>query len=561
MTSIIENGVRVIHYAARSRREQGTVFPSTEAQLIRLRQDTFMKRQVVVAEFEEVDHSGRYLRGPKLKEALDLLKNGQADVLKVVRWNRIARNLYRRFQFYEMLQEWGAAVEAIEDKLDFSSAKGRLIANVLGAIDQYHSEEAGELMALKIKQRVVDKQIPAGVAPFGYRMRMIPNPDDPSQMIRSGEMEIDPEEARQLVQLKDWLLQHRSVTFALDLAAGAGFKRLVQSRNREGTNKRLINWTRQALEYVMANETYLGKIRYKDQLYPGRHTPLFTLEEFAELQIVLATCSGNSGKGDRRTAYPYILGSRLWHFEQTDEGPRYDPYHGYQATKTRADGTPYRYYRRLSSTRRHYASGTREKGERLAFSQLKVDDIEAYVLGQLRRFVTDDAAWDAMLQRTDADCQAGLRRVSEMMDLNETDIAAAAHERAQVRKTMLTQYEPTMQAELVAILTDLNQRDQEAQQLKLDCITLRDWYSRAPQEMRAARQKYYDLVDAWDRGQRRVAQGLIKDLLRDQGVVVSEAGITINLRAGLAVEEMSNRCGEIEIKRAWEDSNPRPSDP
>jgi hypothetical protein len=55
--------VRVINYASRSRKEEGTVFPSTEAQMIRLDADAAMQGQIVVARFMEEGWSGRSLRG------------------------------------------------------------------------------------------------------------------------------------------------------------------------------------------------------------------------------------------------------------------------------------------------------------------------------------------------------------------------------------------------------------------------------------------------------------------------------------------------------------------
>lgn len=540
---------RVIHYASRSRAESNTAFPSTEAQLIRQRQDSLLKQQMPVAEYEEVDHSGKYLRGPKLREALELLKSGQANVLKVTRWNRIARNLYRRWEFYQMLLSWGCRVETLDDKLDFDSAKGRLIGNVLGAIDQFASEEAGELFALKIRQRVLDKGMYSGPPPFGYRMRMQPDPADPRATISSGFMEIHPERAAELIRLKDWLLENRSITFTLDLAAQAGLTRPRQSAARQpGASP--VHWTRCSLEYVLLNPVYLGLIPYKGALYPGQHPPLFAQEEHDAMRAIITACKGSAGKGDRRDAHVYLLSSRLWFAEVTDEGPRYDSYFGYASSKKRADGQPYRYYRRLSSTRRHYAGETRPAGVKLLDSQLRIADIEHYVLEQIRVFVSNASAWQAMAARTAHDCTAGLGRVKERLAMVESIFDLAAAERQQIRTAMLAQPDTRLQAELAAMLADIDTRQADAEQLKLDCLALHDWYSTAEMKLAGARDKYGALLAAYDKGQRRVCAGLLKDLLAaPYGVVVWPDHVEINIRAGAVIELQASQCVEIENKR------------
>ena len=80
---------RVILYASRSRVEEGTVFPSTEAQLVRLEQDAQLRGQVIVAAFAEEGWSGKSLRGPKLKAALALYRSlGFLNVTPDAEWQR-----------------------------------------------------------------------------------------------------------------------------------------------------------------------------------------------------------------------------------------------------------------------------------------------------------------------------------------------------------------------------------------------------------------------------------------------------------------------------------------
>ncbi len=549
---LLPDGEATILYASRSRKERGTIFPSTQAQLLRLEQDAAVHRETVVARFAEEDFSGSSLRGPLLKQALAMLKDGRATVLKVTRMNRLVRSLAKLWDLVSQIESWGARIDVLEGNWDFKSARGRFTVNVLGAVDQLVSDEASELFALKAKQRVVDMQLHNGTPPYGYRVG-----DD-------GRLVVNEAAAAEVLQLATWLEETGSVTAVLDLAADAGMRRPSQSpRKRQDAGAEFqaaaaVLWTRWSLVYVLTNPVYTGQLTYKGKLYPGRHEALITAERHARLCELVQQTKGNAGKGDRRNAHSYLLSTRLWYAHAGDKGPRYDKYMGCPATKLRPDGTPYLYYRRYSATKRHYADGTRPKGERLPFGQIPEDLLENYVLSQLRSYALDAAAWTARESRVATACNERLADVLHRLAAVEAELDSMKERRQHIRERLMRPLPPAVASELDDMLTELNEAESNQQVLKLDLLMLHDAYRRIPLEVAEAKVKFARLIDAWDRGQRRVVQSLLRDVLQDpHGVVIWGDRVQINLRTGAAIESLSSRCVEIEVNRARQGSNLR----
>ena len=75
---------------------------------------------------------------PQLKACLEYLREG--DALVVTRLDRLARSTLHLCQIAEELQRKNVNLKVLDQNIDTSDATGRLLFNMLGAINQFENE-------------------------------------------------------------------------------------------------------------------------------------------------------------------------------------------------------------------------------------------------------------------------------------------------------------------------------------------------------------------------------------------------------------------------------------
>jgi DNA invertase Pin-like site-specific DNA recombinase len=87
-----------------------------------------------------VDHgvSGKHADRPQLDAALDYAREG--DVLVITRLSRAMRSLKHLLALAEELNERGIGLKVLKQDIDTTTPTGRLVFNILGAIDEFQRE-------------------------------------------------------------------------------------------------------------------------------------------------------------------------------------------------------------------------------------------------------------------------------------------------------------------------------------------------------------------------------------------------------------------------------------
>jgi site-specific DNA recombinase len=188
--------------------------------------------------------SGKNLERPGLQQLLHMVEEGHVANVLTWRLDRLFRNLSDLILLADRFGQAGVALHSFTEKIDLSSATGRMFYNILGSFAQFYREQLAE----------------------NVRMGM-------QQAVRQGK----------------WINRPKT---GYDLIGGelvantkAPVVRRIFTLRAEGKSQGFIaNDT--AINYstvlsILGSRIYLGEVQMNGEWFPGRHEPIITPEQFA----------------------------------------------------------------------------------------------------------------------------------------------------------------------------------------------------------------------------------------------------------------------------------------
>jgi DNA invertase Pin-like site-specific DNA recombinase len=106
---------------------------------------------------------------PGLRQAMQIVASGAADVLIVWKIDRACRDVTDTLGLVEQLAEHGAQFVSVTEGFDTSAPAGRMILVVLAALAELESATKSERTLAWHAQRRSEGRVPSGPRPYGYR--------------------------------------------------------------------------------------------------------------------------------------------------------------------------------------------------------------------------------------------------------------------------------------------------------------------------------------------------------------------------------------------------------
>lgn len=185
--------------------------------------------------------SGKNLERPGLQQVLQMADDGQLAHVLVWRLDRLSRNLGDLILLADRFGQLGVGLHSFSEKLDLSSATGRMFYNVLGSFAQFYREQLSENVQMGLAQARAEGRW-VNRPPAGYDLvhgELVPNA-----------------EAAKIVRIFEMRANGASQTTIED-TVGVKHSHLVA---------------------ILRNRAYLGEIPHKGEWFPGKHPPLITEE-------------------------------------------------------------------------------------------------------------------------------------------------------------------------------------------------------------------------------------------------------------------------------------------
>lgn len=320
--------------------------------------------------------SGGTLDRPALQRLLAEIDAGRVGMVVVYKIDRLTRSLVDFGRLVERLDAQGCSFVSVTQAFNTATSMGRLTLNVLLSFAQFEREVTAERIRDKIAASKKKGLWMGGCLPLGYDRH-----SDPQRR----ELVVNPAEAivvQKLFGLYDDLGNLRLVEAE---AARLGLHP-KPGTSRSGRVRGDLPFTRGQLHYLLTNPVYIGRIRHKDQTYPGQHPGIIEPDLWERVQAkMMAAGARPRGRGVSSTDARILTGKL-----RDETGDLLTPTH------TQRRGRRFAYY----VSNRLIAGGTDPSGWRLPAAALEAS-LRQIVVGHLRQtaasqsLLTDPDARDA----------------------------------------------------------------------------------------------------------------------------------------------------------------------
>ncbi len=200
--------------------------------------------------YKDEGRSAKDIKGrPEMTQLLKDAELRKFQAIFIYKLDRFSRSLRDLIETIEKLKEWDIDFVSLQDKIETTSASGKLMFHIISAFAEFERNVTGERTKFAMDKKARDGN-PITRAPYGYKIeakKLIPDPNT-SYLV--------PE------IFEDFLREKISLT---KLAKKHGFS---------------VN----GLKKVLTNQAYLGKVKFDGQTHKGEHQPLISSTLFNHVQ-------------------------------------------------------------------------------------------------------------------------------------------------------------------------------------------------------------------------------------------------------------------------------------
>lgn len=214
--------------------------------------------------YDDGGFSGGNIERPALQRLMEDIKQDKIDMVVIYKIDRLTRSLMDFSKLVEVFDEHHCSFVSVTQNFNTADSMGRLTLNMLLSFAQFEREVIAERIHDKISASKKKGMWMGGRIPYGYDSvdkKLVPNED--AETVR-------------LIFKKYLVLQ--SETQVKDYINSLG--RQIKGKNG------MIKFTNATIRGILINPIYIGKIRYKDEIYDGMHKAIVSEDLYNEVQKI-----------------------------------------------------------------------------------------------------------------------------------------------------------------------------------------------------------------------------------------------------------------------------------
>ena len=117
---------------------------------------------------QEAGSGSSIAKRPEFTAILEKIKTRQTDALVIYKLDRLARNLKELIEVTEILQKNKVEFHSVSEKLDTTTANGRLFFQIIGALAEWERATISERTSCALQSMKSNGQKVSSRAPYGY---------------------------------------------------------------------------------------------------------------------------------------------------------------------------------------------------------------------------------------------------------------------------------------------------------------------------------------------------------------------------------------------------------
>ena len=209
--------------------------------------------------YDDGAYSGANTERPALKRLLADIEAGKIDTVVVYKIDRFSRSLIDFTKLIEMLENHDTSLVSVTQQFNTTTSMGRLTMNILLSFAQFEREVTAERIRDKMGAARRRGKYIGGIPPLGYDVDR-----DKKRLI------VNAEEAALVRFIFRRYLQIRStVTLVRELNDKGYLTKTWTKKNGEVRAGK--PWQKGLIYKLLHNPIYIGRVRHKDETYPGEH--------------------------------------------------------------------------------------------------------------------------------------------------------------------------------------------------------------------------------------------------------------------------------------------------
>jgi hypothetical protein len=206
--------------------------------------------------------------------------------------DRWSRNLGVTLESFKRLAESGIAFVSITENIDYSTPEGKLFIAMIGAFAQYFSDSLAKHTSKGLKERAFSG-LPNGDIPFGYRREDLGKTSGERRQIY-----VVPEEAKAITHIfQTYASGGHSLASLTSWLNEKGFRTRNKRELKDGSDNVVTgpqSFILYSVRWLLHNSFFTGKVKYRDQLLPGKHEAIISEELFNRVQERLKIAKNHS---------------------------------------------------------------------------------------------------------------------------------------------------------------------------------------------------------------------------------------------------------------------------
>lgn len=252
---------RVGIYVRVSTNEQAEDGYSIGEQTDKLKKYADIKGWQVYNVYTDAGFSGSNLHRPGMQQLIEDCQDHLISTVLVYKLDRLSRSQRDTLALIEdTFNANDVAFLSLNENFDTSTPFGKAMIGILSVFAQLEREQIKERMSMgKVGRAKSGLYLGYGNAAFGYDYH-------------DNQLHVNELQAAVVRQIFD------------EYEAGASTTKLRDRLNDAGHLGKDRDWSYRTVRHVLENPTYMGDVRYRGKLYPGKQTALVTKEQFDHVQ-------------------------------------------------------------------------------------------------------------------------------------------------------------------------------------------------------------------------------------------------------------------------------------